>query len=415
MMQMAPTAPGALPAKLIWGIEITSTKDSEGFIQEELVSMIAPGELQLLQPSEGKLTVAISGSWKLTKGLPSADEVERKLADTPQIEVIDFNTQSLKDWDTGLLTLLVRLRQYCSGRNITFDESGLPQGARRLVALAVAVPEKKDARQADGRVPFLEYVGNETVGFFRSLGDMLAFIGETVIAIRNMLRGKALFRRSDLWLTMEACSGQALPIVSLVNLIAGLIIAFIGAMQLSRFGADILVADMVGLAMIRSMASIMTGMVMAGRTAGAFAAQIGTMQVNQEIDALKTLGISPMEFLVLPRILALLMMTPLLCLYANLMGILGGMAVGVGMLDISFIRYFLQTAEALNLWDLGIGIFSGTVFGAIVALAGCMRGLQCGRKASAVGDAATSAVVTSIVGIVIATAVITGLCHLLGI
>jgi len=159
----------------------------------------------------------------------------------------------------------------------------------------------------------------------------------------------------------------------------------------------------------------MTGIVMAGRTGGAFAAQLGTMQVNQEIDALKTLGISPMEFLVLPRMLALALMMPLLCLYANVMGILGGMVVGVGMLDIGLIQYFNETAKAVNLWNLGIGIFSGIVFGVIVALSGCMRGMQCGRSASAVGGAATSAVVTAIVGIILSTAVITVICNLLGI
>jgi len=171
----------------------------------------------------------------------------------------------------------------------------------------------------------------------------------------------------------------------------------------------------VGIAMVRLMAAIMTGIVMAGRTGGAFAAQLGTMQVNQEIDALKTLGISPMEFLVLPRMLALALMMPLLCLYANVMGILGGMVVGVWLLHIGFIQYYNETAKAVGLWNLGIGLFSGAVFGVIVALAGCMRGMQCGRSAAAVGDAATSAVVTAIVGIILSTAVITVLCNMLGI
>ena len=195
----------------------------------------------------------------------------------------------------------------------------------------------------------------------------------------------------------------------------GLIIAFTGAIQMKKFGAQIYVADLVGIAMVRLMAAIMTGIVMAGRTGGAFAAQLGTMQVNEEIDALQTLGISPMEFLVLPRMVALGLMMPPLCLYANFMGILGGMVVAVWMLDIGFMQYYHETAAAVGLWNLGIGLFSGFVFGIIVALAGCMRGMQCGRSASAVGDAATSAVVTAIVGIILATAVITLLCNFLGI
>jgi phospholipid/cholesterol/gamma-HCH transport system permease protein len=377
--------------------------------------MAPPGELRLLQSAEGILTVAFTGSWKLEEELPSVDEVRKGVERAPETSKIAFDTQKLTDWDTGFLTFLVSLSKYCSEQKIPIDDSGLPQGAKKLLSLAAAVPEKKDARKSVGRVPFLAHLGDETVGFFRSAGELLAFIGDTVIAFGNLLRGKAQYRRSDLWLTMEACGGQALPIVSLICFLVGLILAFIGAIQLSLFGAQIYVADLVGIAMVRLMAAIMTGIVMAGRTGGAFAAQLGTMQVNQEIDALKTLGISPMEFLVLPRMLALALMMPLLCLYANLMGILGGLVVGVGMLDIGFIQYYNETAKAVNLWNLGIGLFSGVVFGVIVALSGCMRGMQCGRSASAVGDAATSAVVTAIVGIIVSTAVITVICNILGI
>lgn len=159
----------------------------------------------------------------------------------------------------------------------------------------------------------------------------------------------------------------------------------------------------------------MTGIIMAGRTGAAFAAQLGTMEVNEEIDALKTMGISPMEFLVLPRMLGLTLMMPLLCLYADLMGILGGLIVGVGMLDLNVIEYYNQTRASISLYDLFIGIFQGMVFGVLVAVAGCLRGMQCGRSASAVGDAATSAVVTGIISIIVATAIITIACNVLGI
>ncbi|MEJ2477291.1 MAG: ABC transporter permease [Desulfobacterales bacterium] len=377
--------------------------------------MAATGKMQLQKTAEGSLTVALAGSWKLGQELPSADEVLHALEDMPAIGSIAFDTRELAEWDSGLLIFLKQLSEFSAHKKITVEESGLPEGARKLLALAAAVPAKKDARKAGEKVPFLAHVGNETVDFFKAAGDMLAFIGDTVIAFLNLLRGKAQFRKSDLGLIMEACGGQALPIVSLICFLVGLILAFIGAIQLQLFGAQIYVADLVGIAMVRLMAAIMTGIVMAGRTGGAFAAQLGTMQVNQEIDALKTLGISPMEFLVLPRMLALALMMPLLCLYANVMGILGGMVVGVGMLDIGLIQYYNQTAKAVNLWNLGIGIFSGIVFGVIVALSGCMRGMQCGRSASAVGGAATSAVVTAIVGIILSTAVITVICNLLGI
>ena len=377
--------------------------------------MAASGTMQFQKTEEGPLTVALAGSWKLGQELPSADEVQHAIEGMPGIGSIAFDTRELAEWDSGLLIFLKQLSEFSAQKKITIEESGLPQGARKLLALAAAVPAKKGARKAEGKVSFLTHVGNETVDFFRAAGDMLAFVGDTVIAFLNLLRGRAQYRRSDLWLIVESCGGQALPIVSLICFLVGLILAFIGAIQLQLFGAQIYVADLVGIAMVRLMAAIMTGIVMAGRTGGAFAAQLGTMQVNQEIDALKTLGISPMEFLVLPRMLALALMMPLLCLYANVMGILGGMVVGVEMLDIGFIQYYNETAKAINLWNLGIGLFSGIVFGVIVALSGCMRGMQCGRSASAVGGAATSAVVTAIVGIILSTAVITVMCNLLGI
>ena len=258
--------------------------------------------------------------------------------------------------------------------------------SRKLLELAAAVPEKKDARKAEGQVSFLTHLGNETVDFFRSCGDLLEFVGDATVAFWKLLRGKAQYRRSDLWLIIEACSGQALPIVTLISFLVGMILAFVGAIQLKMFGAEIYVADLVGIAMVRLMAAIMTGIVMAGRTGGAFAAQLGTMQVNQEIDALKTLGISPMEFLVLPRMLALALMMPLLALYANVMGVLGGAVVGRRACSTSaLIQYYNETVAAVGLWNLGIGLFSSAVFGVIVALAGCMRGMQCGRSASAVG------------------------------
>ncbi|AEB10192.1 MlaE family ABC transporter permease [Desulfobacca acetoxidans] len=377
--------------------------------------MTTRGEMIMEQSSADTLKVMISGDWLLGGELPAADRVQQRLEGSLGVRNLVFDTRELAHWDTGLLTFLMSLATFCSQQNIYLDRDGLPPGAKRLLELASAVPEKKDAHKVEERLSFLAFLGNETVNFFQSAGELLEFIGDAVIAVLRLIRGQAQYRRADLGLIMQAVGVQALPIVSLICFLVGLILAFIGAIQLKLFGAQIYVADLVGIAMVRLMAAIMTGIVMAGRTGGAFAAQLGTMQVNQEIDALKTLGISPMEFLVLPRMLALALMMPLLCLYANVMGILGGMAVGVGMLGIGFIQYYNQTAAAVGLWNLGIGLFSGTVFGVIVALAGCMRGMQCGRSASAVGDAATSAVVTAIVGIIVSTAAITILCNFLGI
>ncbi len=377
--------------------------------------MSGSGELLFEQPSKDILRVILSGSWKLGEPLPSTDDVRQKVDSAGHIRQINFNAEKLGEWDSGLLTFLRKLWKLCSSSNITLDSSGLPDGVRQILELAAAVPEKKDARKREGRVAFLDDLGNQAVVLFDAASDFVEFIGEATFAFLRLLRGKAQYRRTDLWSVIEACSGQALPIVALISFLVGVILAFIGAIQLALFGAEIYVADLVGISMVRLMAAIMTGIVMAGRTGGAFAAQLGTMQVNQEIDALKTLGLSPMEFLVLPRMLALALMMPLLALWANVMGILGGAVVAVSMPDINMIQYFNQTVRAVRLWDLGIGLFSSVVYGVIVAVSGCMRGMQCGRSASAVGDAATSAVVTAIVGIIVATAIITVMTNFLGI
>ncbi|MBW1801445.1 MAG: ABC transporter permease [Deltaproteobacteria bacterium] len=372
-------------------------------------------EVQLDQPEGNALIFRLKGGWKLGRDMPSMDVLQKKLESRPGLQRLFFDSKELTGWDSGLLTFLIKVKNLCAQINIRFDGQGLPEGVRRLLDLATAVPEKKDARKESLKESFLSQVGAETLDFLKTAGEMLSFIGEASLAFMKLFAGKARYRRSDFSLTIQQCGAQALPIVSLISLLVGMILAFIGAVQLQLFGAEIYVANLVGIAMIRVMGAIMTGIIMAGRTGAAFAAQLGTMETNEEIDALKTLGISPMEFLVLPRMLALMLMMPLLGLYADLMGVLGGLIVGVGMLDISIVQYFNQTREAIGLTHLWIGLFHSIVFGVLVALAGCLRGIQCGRSASAVGDATTSAVVTGIVSIIVTTALITVLCNVLGI
>jgi len=371
-------------------------------------------EISLKRQKERELLVVFSGSWRLPSSLPSVEEVKKQI-DAGQIQRIAFETGELKDWDSGFLSVLVKVDQFCSQNRIRLDPEGLPEGARRLLKLAAAVPEREGARKMPRRETFLDLIGAKAILFWHSTVEMVGFLGEASMAFGRLLTGRASFRRSDLVLLLQECGAQALPIVSLISLLVGLILAFVGAIELRMFGAQIFVADVVGIGMVRIMGAIMTGVIMAGRTGAAFAAQIGTMQVNEEIDALQTLGISPVEFLVLPRMVALIMMMPLLCLYADMMGILGGIVVGTGMLDLSLAEYLNRTREAVTMAHLWIGLFHSAVFGVLVAMAGCLRGMQCGRSASAVGEATTSAVVTSIVAIVVATAIITFACQILGI
>ncbi len=369
--------------------------------------------LSVTSPAAEALLVRLSGDWKLTATLPSTSEVEKSLESGKGMRRVTFDARELGAWDSGLLTFLIKIFETCSKAEIEVAKDGLPEGVRRLIDLATAVPERKGARKEAKKEAFFSMVGGKAVAFYRSFLDIMEFLGESSLALMRLVRGKAAFRRSDLTLLLQECGAQALPIVSLISLLVGLILAFVGAIQLKLFGAQVYVADIVAIAMVRVMGAIMTGIIMAGRTGAAFAAQIGTMQVNEEIDALETMGISPVEFLVLPRMIALIIMMPLLCLYADLMGIAGGLIVGVGMLDIGFVEYLTRTQETLTLTTVWIGLFHSAVFGVLVALAGCLRGMQCGRSASDVGYAATSAVVTSIVSIIVATAIITFMCEVL--
>ena len=358
------------------------------------------------------LLINLSGSWTLQTKRPSPERVKNEL--TADTTGISFNSTGITDWDSALLIFVGRIVDIGSKGGITVNKTGLPSGAGKLLDLAATVPEKEGARKKSQEETFLFRVGAEATVFFRSSGEALNFVGETFTALTRFLAGKARFRRSDLIRIIQDCGIEALPIVSLISLLVGLILAFVGAVQLTMFGAQIYVANLVGIAMVRVMGAVMAGIIMAGRTGAAFAAQLGAMQVNEEIDAFKTMGISPMEFLVLPRMLGLTLMMPLLCLYADLMGILGGFIVGVCMLDLNMVEYYNQTQAAVSMSDLWIGLVQSAVFGILVALAGCLRGMQCGRSASAVGDAATSAVVTGIVAIIIATAIITVITNVMG-
>jgi phospholipid/cholesterol/gamma-HCH transport system permease protein len=360
----------------------------------------APYALHYDRPGDDTLVVRLAGSWKLEDGLPATTELQQHLEVTPRVRRLVFDAHDVTTWDSGLVTFVREVVEQSTSRQMVVDQRGLPAGVQRLLALAAAVPEQEAARHRGARLPWLDRIGTAVLAGWQGAWDLLGFIGDAVLAGLRLMTGQAYFRRVDLALFLQQSGAQALGIVTLISFLVGLILAFIGAVQLRKFGAQIYVADLVGLAVTREMGAMMTGVILAGRTGAAFAAQLGTMQVNEEIDALTTLGISPMEFLVLPRMLALMLMMPVLCVYADLVGILAGLLVSTTLLHMPLMEYLNETQRAVHLVDCGIGVCKSVVFGALVALAGCLRGMQSGRSAAAVGAAATSAVVTGIVWII---------------
>jgi phospholipid/cholesterol/gamma-HCH transport system permease protein len=351
------------------------------------------------------LLVILSGRWRLDQALPSREAVEQELRQG--VRRLKFDTDALDAWDTGLLTFLAGLFKTCGAYGIEVDQSGLPQGIRRLLAMALAIPEQKVAERGGGGGNLFVRVGTATVEFIHGAPAMLRFLGEITQSFLRLFTGRARFRSGDMWLEVEHVGPRALPIVSVISFLVGLILAYLGADQLRLVGAQIFIADLVAIGMVREIGALMTGIIIAGRTGAAFAAQLGTMQVNEEIDAFRTLGISPVDFLVLPRMLALMLMVPLLTLYSGFVGMLAGLLVSVFIFDISLFEYYNETLRALELKHFWVGLSKGTVYGAMIAFAGCLRGMQCGRSAAAVGEAATSAVVTAILLITIAASVMT--------
>jgi phospholipid/cholesterol/gamma-HCH transport system permease protein len=277
------------------------------------------------------------------------------------------------------------------------------------------VPEKSDAARKEVKLSFLERVGESGLAAWSGGAAMLGFLGESVVALLKLVRGRAQFRWRDIVEVTQACGPEALGIVALINFLIGLILAFVGATELARFGASIYTADLVAVASVREMGCIMTGIILCGRTGAAFAAQLGTMKVNQEIEAFQTFGISPFEFLVLPRMVALILMMPLLCIFADLIAISGGFLVSTLMLDVAPQVYLARTVESISLAGFLLGIFKGSFFGVIIALTGCLRGMQCGTNAAAVGLATTSAVVTGITWIIASDGIFAVICSALHI
>lgn len=361
------------------------------------------------------LEVIIAGDWLLDSQIPDLELVLAQLGDGSQFKQLAFSTEALGRWDSLLMTELIRLIAYSEEKDIFVDTKTLPSGIQGLLGLVSAVPERAGVRRQLIQVPWLEMIGNSGLHLQNDINALIIFIGNLTLSVAAFFRGKAHFRWLDLWRNIQDCGPSALPIITLISLLVGLILAFVGSVQLSLFGAQLYIADLVGLGMSREMGGLMTAVIMSGRTGAAYAAQLGTMQVNNEIDALETMGFDPMEFLVLPRVLALIFVMPLLCLYADLMGIVGGALGTVNFFEVSLVEYLHRTVNSIHILDLSVGVFKCAVFGVLIALSGCMRGMQCGRSASDVGDATTSAVVTGIVFIVIADSLMTIICNRLGI
>jgi phospholipid/cholesterol/gamma-HCH transport system permease protein len=363
--------------------------------------------------SAAGLCVRLGGSWLISDGLPDHGAFSEALAAQPPRAVL-LEGEAVSDWDGALVAWALIAVRLAEAQGATVDCDGLPPGARALLALARETPPRGARPSAPRRGP-LAALDATLAAASLEIRETLAFLGAVTLSLGRLARGRAQFSRPEFLELLREVGWDALPVAALVSLLVGAILAFVGAVQLQTLGAQVFVADLVGLAMARDIGAIMTAIVIAGRTGAAYAARIGTMQAAEEIDALRTLALDPVDVLATPRILALLLVTPVLVLYADVLGIVGGAVVGANLPGVTLTGYWARTVEALSMGDVLGGLFKGGVYGVLVAFAGCLRGLQCGRSAAAVGAATTSAVVTGIVYVIAAAALLTLIFHVLEI
>jgi phospholipid/cholesterol/gamma-HCH transport system permease protein len=358
------------------------------------------------------MVLVITSDWAASESgaVPSATSETLGPKDT---RVLRFDAAGLGRWDSSLLVFLSALRLLAAQRKIRFDDSALPLAARRLLALLPAQAPTVD-RVAVRRGP-VERLGRTIMAFSTEGVAITSLVGEQMIRARKAAAGKARMRNVDLFQCMYEAGLAALPMVMLVNVLVGAILSFVGAVQLRRFGADIYIANLVGVAEVREMAAVMTAIVIAGRTGGAYAAEIAAMQGTEELDALRVIGIPVQEYLILPRAIALTVMMPVLYLYASAIGILGGLIVAISTLNLSAETFIAQTRSAVSVHEVAFGLVKSLAFGALIALAGCRIGLKAGRSATDVGNAATTAVVAGIVGVIALDALFAICANALGI
>ncbi|MGA0058413.1 MAG: ABC transporter permease [Planctomycetota bacterium] len=363
-------------------------------------------------PQDGTLRLHVGG--RLTADtLPDVWTRAIRAVERARASTVEIHAHEVVFCDAVGAALLVALRdsQESAGGHIRLI--GFPEAYQPVVDLLLR--PHPDRRPLPARVGWVERVGRAAAGFFRDTADLIGWVGQLLVALLTGLLQPRRLRLKDTLRTMQTAGVESLPVVLLVAGLIGLVLGFQSALQLRRFGGDIFLANLIGLSMVRELGPLMTAVVLTARSGSAFAAEIGTMRINEEVDALRTMGIDPVRFLVTPKMLAALFMTPLLTMFANIAGIAGGCVVWTVTLGMSPAGYAAQLEQAIRLPDLFSGLFKAVVFGLLVAGVGCVRGMQTRGGASAVGESTTSAVVSGVVLIAVTDSLFSVAFYHLGI
>lgn len=362
-----------------------------------------------MEPSDDTLVLRVGGIWRLTEELPRLLELMHSHPIRRQILVVP---KELIDWDSSLPLFLLHLRSWCREHNTALNLDALPPALRQLLHLI----QESEENAAPSKPP--EPIDQPAAILAKraalAMKDSVSFVGECAIGMMETPTDPRQFRWRDFFVEMVQAGPKAMPIVGLLSFLVGVVFAYETVTQLRQFGAQIYVINGLGVAVARQIGPILAAVVLAGRTGAAYAAHIGNMKLGGEIDSLEVLGVSPITFLVLPRLAALFCMMPLITLYSDLFGLLGGFMVTVSSMNIPATEFWVQLQSALSLTDIIIGLIKGVVFGVLIGLAGTLRGLQCERSSAGVGRAATSAVVIGITAIIAADTVFAPIINNLG-
>ena len=358
--------------------------------------------------------LALKGRLTFAEARHIWEDVRTRVGDIAKGQSVDFDMTEVLAIDGGTMALLVHLRGDLAARGVHAEFVGAHDNVKEMIHLyrGDVAPARRKKRKAESA---LAQVGAATIHFFKEIQQVLAFLGDTVLSALGLLREPKTGNWKDVWPTMERAGADAVPIVILINFLVGFVMAFQAAFQLKQFGANIYVADLVGLSITRELGPLMTAIILCGRSGAAFAAELGSMKVSEEIDALRTMGFGPIRYLVLPRALALMLVMPVLTLLGDLVGVLGGMVVGMTTLDLTLSGYLSETRKALMPWDVLSGAIKSVVFALAIVLIACQQGFATTGGAEGVGKRTTASVVTTLFALIIIDAGFTMFFHFFGL
>jgi len=339
------------------------------------------------------ITLSLRGRLTFPEAAHIWTEVSKSVETVARGDHLDFDMSGVEAVDGGTMALLVHLRGTLAARGVVADFVSAHENVQALIHLykGDVQPVRRRKRRHEG---VLNQIGRATSDFFREVRGVLGFFGDVVLAALGLLKEPKTGNWKELWPTMERSGADAVPIVILINFLVGFVMAYQGARQLKQFGANIYVADLVGLSVTRELGPLMTAIILCGRSGASFAAELGSMKVSEEIDALRTMGFGPIRYLVLPRALALMLVLPVLTMVGDLVGMLGGVLVGMTTLGLTFGGYLSETHKALHAWDVFSGVIKSVVFGLAIALIACQQGFATTGGAEGVGRRTTSSVVS---------------------